>query len=104
MEVYEPPIVIVDLGTACVFDAIDAEGAYVGGAIAPGIGLASNALFDKAAMLRTVKLDAPETAIGNTTAHALQSGICLDRYLIAMHVQLCCQLRFLEHLTSPFAT
>ena len=77
LEVYEPPIVIVDLGTACVLDAIDAEGAYVGGAIAPGIGLASNALFDKAAMLRTVKLDAPETAIGNTTAHALQSGICL---------------------------
>jgi len=53
------------------------QGAYVGGAIAPGIGLASNALFDKAAMLRTVKLDTPKTAIGNTTAHALQSGICL---------------------------
>ena len=48
---YEPPLVVVDLGTALVFDAISREGDYLGGAIAPGIGLASEALFARAAML-----------------------------------------------------
>ncbi len=74
---YEPPLVIVDLGTACVFDAIDADGYYLGGAISPGIGLASSALFEKAALLRSVELKTPEDSIGTNTEHALQSGICL---------------------------
>ena len=52
---YEPPLVIVDLGTACVFDAVAKDGSYLGGSIAPGIGLASSALVSQAAMIHTVE-------------------------------------------------
>lgn len=75
---HEPPLIIVDLGTALVFDAISREGEYLGGAIAPGVGIASRALFERAALLRRVSLEPPRagSAIGRNTEHALQSGIC----------------------------
>jgi len=77
LEKYDPPIIIVDLGTALVFDAISREGDYLGGAIAPGIGIASQALFTRAAMLHRVSLTRPpiEGAIGRNTVHSMQSGI-----------------------------
>jgi type III pantothenate kinase len=74
---HAPPLIIVDVGTAIVFDAISREGDYLGGAIAPGIGLAADALAAKAAMLRRVDLRAPRQAVGNNTAAAMQSGILL---------------------------
>jgi type III pantothenate kinase len=70
-----PPLIVVDLGTATVFDAITAEGDYAGGAIAPGLGIASEALFQRAAKLYRVELDRPKTAIGRNTVGAIQSGI-----------------------------
>ena len=69
-----PPLIIVDFGTATVFDAVSAEGDYLGGAIAPGIGIASEALFERAAKLYRVKLEAPPSAIGKNTITAIQSG------------------------------
>jgi type III pantothenate kinase len=72
-----PPLVIVDFGTATVFDAINTDGDYLGGAIAPGIGIAAQALFEKASLLWTVKLERPRSAIGKNTVNALQSGIML---------------------------
>lgn len=72
---YEAPIVVVDFGTATTFDAIDANGTYVGGAILPGVRLSSQALFDRAAKLPQVEFRAPETALGRNTVHSLQSGI-----------------------------
>jgi type III pantothenate kinase len=72
---YPPPLIIVDMGTALVFDAVSREGDYVGGAIAPGIGIASQALFTRAAMLRRVSIEAPESVIGKNTVHAIQSGL-----------------------------
>lgn len=72
---YKPPIIIVDLGTALVFDAISREGDYIGGAIAPGIGIASQALFSRTAMLRRVSIERPESVIGKNTVHSLQSGL-----------------------------
>jgi type III pantothenate kinase len=75
LDKYEPPLVIVDLGTACVFDAVSAEGDYLGGAIAPGIGLASEALFDSAAMLHRVSLERPDGPIGRNSVHSMQAGI-----------------------------
>jgi type III pantothenate kinase len=69
-----PPLIIVDFGTATVFDAVSAEGDYLGGAIAPGIGIASEALFERAAKLYRVRLERPSTAIGKNTAGAIQSG------------------------------
>jgi type III pantothenate kinase len=69
-----PPLVIVDFGTATVFDAVSAEGDYLGGAIAPGIGIASEALFERAAKLYRVELERPKNAIGKNTVAAIQSG------------------------------
>src|SRR4029079_2525870 len=57
-----------------VFDAVSAEGDYLGGAIAPGIGIASEALFERAAKLYRVELERPKSAIGKNTVAAIQSG------------------------------
>jgi len=70
-----PPLVIVDLGTGLVFDAVSAEGDYLGGAIAPGIGIAAEALYARAAKLYRVELQRPERAIGKNTIAAIQSGL-----------------------------
>ena len=70
-----PPLVIVDLGTGTVFDAIDKNGGYIGGAIAPGLGIATEALFRRAAKLSRVELVRPKSAIGHNTTTAVQSGI-----------------------------
>jgi type III pantothenate kinase len=72
---YGPPLIVVDLGTATVFDAINTEGEYLGGAIAPGLGIASEALFRRAAKLYRVELELPKSVIGRNTITAIQSGI-----------------------------
>ena len=72
---YGAPVIVVDFGTATVFDAVNAQGDYLGGAIAPGIGIASEALFSRAAMLYRVQIERPPTAIGKNTIHAMQAGI-----------------------------
>jgi type III pantothenate kinase len=74
-RMYKGPACIVDFGTAIIFDAISAEGEYLGGAIAPGIGIASDALFRRAAKLPRVEIIRPPSAIGKNTVHALQSGL-----------------------------
>jgi type III pantothenate kinase len=74
-RMHKGPACIVDFGTATIFDAISAEGEYLGGAIAPGIGIASDALFRRAAKLPRVEIIRPPAAIGRNTVHALQSGL-----------------------------
>jgi type III pantothenate kinase len=74
-QVYGTPVIVVDLGTGTVFDAINREGDYVGGAIAPGLGIASEALFRRAAKLYRVELSRPKSPIGRNTVTAMQSGI-----------------------------
>ncbi len=69
------PACIVDFGTATTFDAISVEGEYLGGAIAPGIGVAAQALFQRTAKLPRVDIAKPPSAIGRNTVHALQSGL-----------------------------
>ena len=69
------PACIVDFGTATTFDAISPGGDYLGGAIAPGIGIAAQALFQRAAMLPRVELARPPSAIGRNTVHSMQSGL-----------------------------
>ena len=76
-RLYGAPLVVVDLGTATVFDAVSRDGEYLGGAIAPGINLAADALFLNTSQLRRVELVAPENAIGRNTTAALQSGLVL---------------------------
>ena len=70
-----PPLIVVDCGTATVFDAVSADGDYLGGAIAPGIGLSAETLFARASRLYRVELEKPDTAIGRNTIHAMQAGI-----------------------------
>jgi type III pantothenate kinase len=72
---YGAPCIVVDFGTATTWDAIDREGRYMGGTIAPGIEISADALFHQAARLARVELEAPETAIGRNTVESIQSGI-----------------------------
>ena len=74
-HLYGGPIIITDLGTATTFDVVSKEGDYMGGAIAPGITTAAEALFLQAAMLPRVELTPPKRAIGTNTIAAMQSGI-----------------------------
>ncbi|MGK2850463.1 MAG: type III pantothenate kinase [Candidatus Limnocylindrales bacterium] len=73
-RLYGTPAVVVDFGTATTFDAVAADGAYVGGAIAPGLELGLEALAAKTAKLPRVELRAPDRAIGRDTVTAIQSG------------------------------
>jgi type III pantothenate kinase len=66
--------VVVDFGTATTFDCVAADGAYVGGAIAPGLELGLEALAARTAKLPRIELRAPDRAIGRDTVSAMQSG------------------------------
>jgi len=74
-HLYSGPVIIVDLGTATTFDVVSAKGDYMGGAIAPGMAAAAEAMFHKAAMLPRVELIRPESVIGTNTIDAMKSGI-----------------------------
>jgi type III pantothenate kinase len=74
-ERYGAPCIVVDFGTSTNFDVVSSEGEYVGGVLAPGIEISMEALFHRAARLVKVDFEAPPSAIGRTTATALQSGL-----------------------------
>ena len=74
-KLYGGPACVVDFGTATTFDGISDKGEYLGGAIAPGIGIAAEALFLRTAKLPRVDLQRPPSAIGRNTVHAMQSGL-----------------------------
>ena len=71
------PAIVLDLGTSTNFDIVSAEGAYIGGAIAPGLGLSLEALVGYASKLPRIELKRPPHAIGSNTIHAMQSGTVL---------------------------
>jgi len=75
IEQYGSPLILVDFGTATTFDYIDASGAYLGGAIVPGVGIAAEALFQRAAKLPRIELAKPRMVVGRNTVAAMQSGI-----------------------------
>lgn len=80
LEKFKPPLIVVDFGTGTNFDVVDERGAYIGGAIMPGVLVGSEALFKKAAKLPHVdgiNLQPPKKAIGRSTVESLQSGIVL---------------------------
>ena len=74
-ERYGGPCVVVDFGTATTFDVISAKGEYVGGAIAPGLGISADALFTRAARLGRVDIKRPAKVIGTNTVTHIQSGL-----------------------------
>ena len=77
LNLYGGPVIVVDIGTAIVFDAITSKGEYLGGAIARGMRVAADALFRNTAQLRHVELTAPTKAIGTNTVLSMQSGVVL---------------------------
>jgi type III pantothenate kinase len=75
IEEYEPPFIIVDFGTATTFCYIDEQGHYIGGAIAPGIQISTQALYHHASKLPRIELKIPKQVVGKNTVTAMQSGI-----------------------------
>ncbi len=75
ITLYGPPLIVIDFGTATTFDCVNSRGEFIGGAIAPGIVVASEALISKAARLFRVELVRPKEAIGRNTVTNIQSGI-----------------------------
>jgi len=74
LDLYGGPAVVVDFGTATTFDAISADGEYLGGAIVPGIEISMDALFARAAWLRRVELVEPRNVIGRSTVESIEAG------------------------------
>jgi type III pantothenate kinase len=87
-HLYGGPSLVVDMGTATTFEAISAAGEYLGGAIAPGVAISLEALFQHAAALRRVELVEPRSVIGRSTAESIQSGVI---YGFAAQVDGLCQ-------------
>lgn len=76
-RLYGTPAIVVDFGTATKFDCVSRDGAFIGGAIAPGMGLGIDALATRTARLPRIDLEEPEKAIGTDTVSAMQSGVVL---------------------------
>jgi type III pantothenate kinase len=74
-RLYGAPVVVVDCGTATKVEAVASGGRYIGGMIAPGVGVSSEALFSRAALLHRVDLVAPRRALGKSTAEQVQAGV-----------------------------
>jgi type III pantothenate kinase len=72
---YKRSLIVVDFGTATTFDYINRRGEYMGGAIAPGLGIATEALFMRASKLPRVELVKPKKVVGKNTVHSMQAGI-----------------------------
>jgi type III pantothenate kinase len=75
IALYGPPLIVVDVGTTTRFDCVSAAGEFIGGAIAPGIAIATEALVARAARLYRVELVRPKEAIGRNTVTNIQSGV-----------------------------
>lgn len=75
VHLYGVPACVVDFGTATTFDAISKNGDYLGGAIAPGINIAADALYQRTAKLPRVDIQKPPSVIGRNTVHSIQSGL-----------------------------
>lgn len=75
IELYGSPLIVVDFGTATTFDYIDEKGEYIGGAIAPGIGISTDALYQKAAKLPRIEIVKPKSVIGRNPVASMQAGI-----------------------------
>jgi len=75
IERYGKPAIVVDFGTATTFDVISERGEYLGGAIAPGINISAEALFQGAAKLPRIEIARPKSVVGKSTVASMQSGL-----------------------------
>jgi type III pantothenate kinase len=74
-QLYGSPLIVIDMGTATTLDVVSKGGEYIGGAIAPGIYISTEALFTRTAVLPRIELSLPKKAIGRNTVAAMQSGV-----------------------------
>ncbi|MDD7593698.1 MAG: type III pantothenate kinase [Peptoniphilaceae bacterium] len=93
---YGGPVLIIDLGTAIKHDVVTAKGEYLGGTIAPGIGIAMDALFSRTSKLPKIELSKPEHVIGRNTIEAMRSGIVNGYLGLIDHLT----LEVIQELTS----
>ena len=77
LSCFEPPLIIIDMGTATTITAIDKTGTYVGGCISPGPKISAEALSARTAQLPAISLESPKKAIGKNTIDAMRSGVML---------------------------
>ncbi len=96
-DLYGGDLIIVDFGTATTFDVVDHDGAYVGGAIAPGVNLSLQALHHAAAALPHVDIAKPQNVIGTNTVTCMQSGVFWG--YIGLVKEICARIRA-EHGSS----
>ena len=82
LDVYEPPLILIDMGTATTVTVLDGEGAFRGGAIIPGVQLSLSALASHTSLLPAISLDAPPHAIGTNTVDCMKSGSILGAALL----------------------
>lgn len=94
IDMYEPPLVIIDMGTATTLSVVDKWRRHIGGVIVPGVGISMNALTEKTAQLPKISLDPPEKCIGSNTVECMKSGIlygaagCIDGLLDRIEMEL----------------
>lgn len=74
---YQPPVIIIDMGTATTMFVLDQTGAFIGGCIAPGVKISMDALTDRTALLPGLQLDQPQRAIGRNTIDCMRSGLMM---------------------------
>lgn len=82
LDIYQPPLILVDMGTATTVTVVDADGAFRGGAIIPGVQLSLSALASHTSLLPSILLDAPPSAIGTNTVDCMKSGSILGTALL----------------------
>jgi len=82
LDIYQPPLILVDMGTATTVTVVDADGAFRGGAIIPGVQLSLSALASHTSLLPSISLDAPPRAIGTNTVDCMKSGSILGTALL----------------------
>ncbi|MBI1951647.1 MAG: type III pantothenate kinase [Acidobacteria bacterium] len=92
--------IVVDFGTATTFDAISAKGEYLGGAIAPGLSISAEALFERAARLPRVDIRRPPAVIGRNTTHSLQAGLFYGYIALVQGIV----ERMRQEMTAPVRT
>lgn len=96
---YQPPLLVIDMGTATTITAIDKKGSFLGGCVCPGVKISAEALSGRTAQLPAVSLEAPKRAIGRNTVDCMQSGLMMghaamvDGMVDRMEAELGCKVR-----------
>ncbi len=103
LDLFPPPLIVIDSGTAITFDLVNRSGEYCGGCIMPGIGIAIQCLADHAAKLKRVEFSVPSSPVGSNTADSIRAGIFYG-YVGALQHLISCYRRELGRAAKVVAT